>query len=635
MDVFIEKITSTWWGITAMIILLLLVIVLISALFYRIFFKRFYDVLLSGIAILILSPLLLVLTVLGAIKMKGNPFFTQLRPGKINKRTKEEKIFKLIKFRTMTCEKDENGDLLPDEKRLTKYGKFLRSTSLDELPELINIFIGNMSIVGPRPLLVKYLPLYSDKQRNRHAVRPGLTGYAQVNGRNVLSWEEKFALDVEYVKKLSLFLDIAIILKTIFIVFKRDGISSETSATMEEFKGNREKEIGNFRENERIKVLQVVKTNRGATWALNQAIHLKERGVEIITVLPKISGGSAEKYKENGLAVIEGDWRLPVHKPWRFFSVCKHIRQIIKQVKPDILHLHFVTNVLMCRMALKKDKTPRLFQVPGPLHLESGLTSYIERHTATKVDYWAGACKKTCSIYTDKGIEPRRVHLAYYGIPHQDVQQDEIKNILRSEYGISDDAVIVAMVSYFYKPKKYLGQKRGIKGHEDFIDAIKPVIKKYPYVVPVIVGNAWDGAEAYEKKVKAYAKNKLGEKVIFTGYRGDVYDIYPEIDFVVHPSHSENLGGAAESLMLAVPTISSDVGGFPDIVIPGETGCLVKSKNSEDLAEKIIWAIEHRDEMKVMAKKGQVLVKELLELKNTATKVHEVYLKILQNEGDK
>ena len=238
MDVFIEKITTTWWGITAMIILLLLVIVLLSALFYRIFFKRFYDVLLSGVAILILSPLLLVLTVVGAIKMKGNPFFTQLRPGKINKRTKKEKIFKLIKFRTMTCEKDENGDLLPDEKRLTKYGKFLRSTSLDELPELINILIGNMSIVGPRPLLVKYLPLYSEEQRKRHEVRPGLTGYAQVNGRNVLSWEEKFFLDVEYVKKVSLFLDIKIIFMTVLAVLKREGISSETAVTMEEFKGN-------------------------------------------------------------------------------------------------------------------------------------------------------------------------------------------------------------------------------------------------------------------------------------------------------------------------------------------------------------------------------------------------------------
>ena len=610
-------------------------IVFISTLFYRIFFKRFYDVLLSGIAILVLSPLLLMLTVLGAISMKGNPFFAQLRPGKINRRTNKEKIFKIIKFRTMTCEKDEKGNLLPDEKRLTKYGKFLRSTSLDELPELINIFIGDMSIVGPRPLLEKYLPLYNKKQRKRHEVRPGLTGYAQVNGRNVLSWEEKFSLDVEYVKKQSLFLDISIIFKTIFTVFKRDGISSQTSATMEEFKGNIEQAADEFIESKRIKILQVVKTNRGATWAFNQAVHLKDRGVKIITVLPSISGGIAEKYKENGLAIIEGDWTLPICKPWRFFSVCKHIRQTIKEVKPDIIHLHFVTNVLMCRLALRKDNTPRLFQVPGPLHLESSLISKVERRLATNVDYWAGACKKTCSIYIDKGIEPNRVHLAYYGVPHKEVSQEKNSNILRSQYGISNDAVIVAMVSYFYKPKKYMRQKRGIKGHEDFIDAIKSIIEKYPNVVPIIIGNAWDGAEGYEKQVKSYAEKQLKNKAIFTGYRGDIYDIYPEIDLVVHPSHSENLGGAAESLMLAVPTISSDVGGFPDIVIPGETGCLAKAKNVEDLEEKIMWAIENLGEMKDMAKKGQVLVKELLRLDNTATKVHEVYLKILQSEGEK
>ena len=249
MKEFCEKLVSTWWGITSIALVALLVWILLSAIFYRPFFKRFYDCVLSGIAILTISPILIILTVLGAIKMKGNPFFTQLRPGKIDKKSGDEKIFKLIKFRTMTCEKDENGNLLPDEKRLTKYGKLLRATSLDELPELINIFLGHMSIVGPRPLLVKYLPLYSAEQRHRHDVRPGLTGYAQANGRNAISWEEKFKLDVEYTKHISLFGDAKIIFQTALSVFKREGINSETSATMEEFTGeatasdNTEKEI--------------------------------------------------------------------------------------------------------------------------------------------------------------------------------------------------------------------------------------------------------------------------------------------------------------------------------------------------------------------------------------------------------
>ena len=198
---------------------------------YANFFKRFLDFFLSLLAIIFLSPLLLVLTILGYFKMKGNPFFTQERPGW------HEKIFKLVKFRTMTNEKDKDGNLLPDEKRLNDYGKFLRSTSLDELPELYNILKGDMSIIGPRPLLVRYLPRYNEEQHHRHDVRPGLTGYAQAHGRNAVTWEDKFKMDVWYTKNVSFKTDWNIFWDTVRIVFKREGISSETSATMEEFMG--------------------------------------------------------------------------------------------------------------------------------------------------------------------------------------------------------------------------------------------------------------------------------------------------------------------------------------------------------------------------------------------------------------
>lgn len=198
---------------------------------YKKFLKRILDFCLSLLALLVLSPVLLVLTVVGAAVMGGNPFFTQLRPGK------DEKIFKLIKFRSMTNKKDADGKLLPDEQRLTKYGKFLRSTSLDELPELINILKGDMSLVGPRPLLVQYLPLYNDRQRHRHDVRPGLTGLAQVRGRNGISFEQRFELDLQYIETLSFKTDLRILLDTVTSVLKREGISSKTAQTMEEFKG--------------------------------------------------------------------------------------------------------------------------------------------------------------------------------------------------------------------------------------------------------------------------------------------------------------------------------------------------------------------------------------------------------------
>ena len=199
---------------------------------YKNFFKRVFDFILSLGALIVLAPVFLVLIILGWKHMKGNPFFTQDRPGK------DGKIFKLIKFRSMSEEKDENGNYLPDDIRLNSYGKKLRSSSLDELPELINILKGDMAIVGPRPLLVQYLPLYNEEQRHRHDVRPGLTGLAQVNGRNLLSWADKFKYDIEYVNNITLLGDIKIIFKTVKNVLSHEGITGEGSSTVEYFNGH-------------------------------------------------------------------------------------------------------------------------------------------------------------------------------------------------------------------------------------------------------------------------------------------------------------------------------------------------------------------------------------------------------------
>lgn len=199
---------------------------------YEKYFKRLLDILCGLAAVIVFWWLYIVLIMLGIIFMRGNPFFTQERPGK------NEKIFKLIKFRTMDNRKDKNGNLLPDEVRLNKYGRFLRGTSLDELPEAFNIIKGDMSVIGPRPLLVKYLPLYSEEQHRRHDIRPGLTGWAQVHGRNLASWEERFTYDVDYVNHVSFALDVKIIFMTIRCVFAREGISAEGSATMEAFTGS-------------------------------------------------------------------------------------------------------------------------------------------------------------------------------------------------------------------------------------------------------------------------------------------------------------------------------------------------------------------------------------------------------------
>ena len=202
---------------------------------YAKYIKRILDLILSLMALIVLMPLMIIIGILVRINLGSPIIFKQKRPGK------DEKIFTLYKFRTMTDEKDEKGKLLPDSQRLTKFGKFLRSTSLDELPELINILKGDMSIVGPRPLLVEYLKLYDEEQKHRHDVRPGLTGLAQTSGRNAITWEEKFEKDIEYVHNISFIGDVKIIIKTAIKVFKREGISGTNSDTMQKFAGNKEK----------------------------------------------------------------------------------------------------------------------------------------------------------------------------------------------------------------------------------------------------------------------------------------------------------------------------------------------------------------------------------------------------------
>lgn len=196
---------------------------------YAKYIKRVMDCFLSFCAIVVLSPIMIALTVVGAIAMKGNPFFTQLRPGK------SERIFRLIKFRTMSCQTDKDGNLLPDEKRLTKYGKFLRSTSLDELPELINILKGDMAVIGPRPQLVRDMVFMTERQRMRHRVRPGLSGLAQISGRNAINWENKLEYDIEYIQQITFLGDWKIIFQTIKKVFERADISTDGMETAEDF----------------------------------------------------------------------------------------------------------------------------------------------------------------------------------------------------------------------------------------------------------------------------------------------------------------------------------------------------------------------------------------------------------------
>ena len=381
-----------------------------------------------------------------------------------------------------------------------------------------------------------------------------------------------------------------------------------------------------------MRVLYIVKTNDGAAWAFNQAAWLHSHGVEIVVVLPFETGGYADRYRNAGMSVVGADLSLPIGRPWLLFERIKIARNIVNDVKPDIIHCHFVTNIMMVRLALGRDHCiPRFFQVPGPLHLESLFFRNAEIILSGQCDYWGGGCQLTCSIYKRSGIASDHIFLAYYGgYGGNSVEEYQPRSgKFRQEFGIATDVPLVGMVSYFYKPKYHLLQTRGLKGHEDFIEAFSLVLKENPHVRGIIIGGPWLNAHSYVEKIKKMALELCGDSIVFAGYRRDMKSIYRELDIAVHPSLSENLGGAAESLAAGVPTIATSVGGFPDIVQNEITGLLVKPKCPIEIAAAIKRMIEDKVSAEKMANSGQMLVKSLLDIEVTAKNVREIYGKII------
>ena len=381
-------------------------------------------------------------------------------------------------------------------------------------------------------------------------------------------------------------------------------------------------------EGKKIRALHLVKTSVGATWALRQVRELVKLGVDVHVGLPA-GGPLVPKYADVGATVHTLEVDFPVKRPLRFGPIKRGVRALVDAVKPDIIHCHHVGSALTARLALgKKHPIPRLFQVPGPLHLEHAFFRQAEIRTAGPRDYWMGSCRWTNTRYEKSGISPDRLFLSYYGVDVEAFVPRE-PGKLRRELGLGPDTKIVGMIAYMYAPKAYLGQTRGLKGHEDLFDAFAIVAKDDPSLRCVIVGGPWNGAVGYERRVKEYARRVCGDKVIFLGTRTDVPDLYPDIDVVCCPSHSENVGGAAESLMLAVPTIASDVGGFPDLVKHGETGWLVPAKDPPRLAAAIREALSDLDKARAMARRGQDLARVLFDVRRCAPEVLWAYEKIL------
>lgn len=379
-----------------------------------------------------------------------------------------------------------------------------------------------------------------------------------------------------------------------------------------------------------MRILHLIKTTIGANWALREIQVLIRLGCEIHVALPD-RDGLYEDYKKAGAYVHIANVDIASFKtsPLAFTKAVIDFRKLVLKINPDIIHSHFVGTTYFMRMALTGIPIKRIFQVPGPLHLEKTITRKVDVNLANKYDYWIPTCHLSKQYYLNEGVAKDRLTTIFYGSDVSVFNTNQSKGSLRSELNIPDGIKIVGMVAFVYPPKKWLGQSRGLKGHEDLIDAMSIVIKQRKDVVCVIVGGAWGDSEEYYNQVIEYGKKKLGDKVQFLGTRQDVPSLYPDFNIAVHPSLSENLGGAAESLLMGIPTIATNIGGFPDIVIENKTGWLVPPSDPSSLAQKIVSVLDHPDNAKKVADFGKHEMLRELDVNNTATQVCDFYKYIM------
>lgn len=379
-----------------------------------------------------------------------------------------------------------------------------------------------------------------------------------------------------------------------------------------------------------MKVLHLIKTTVGATWALREIQVLIGLGCKIHVVLPN-KEGLYEEYKRAGaqVHVLNADIASFKSSPLAFTKAVAKLRNLVLKINPDIIHSHFVGTTYFMRMALTGIPIKRIFQVPGPLHLEKKLTRKIDVSLANKYDYWIPTCHLSKKYYLQEGITEDRLTTIFYGSDVSVFNHDQPKGTLRSELNIPDTTKIVGMVAFVYPPKKWLGQTRGLKGHEDLIDAMQLVLKKRNDVICVIVGGAWGNSEDYYDQVVSYGKKKLGDQVHFLGTRKDVPSLYPDFDIAVHPSLSENLGGAAESLLMGIPTIATNIGGFPDIVKENKTGWLVPPNDPKSLAKKVLNVLDKPEHANEVAEFGKQEMLRELDVNHTAAQVFDFYKYIM------
>ena len=378
-----------------------------------------------------------------------------------------------------------------------------------------------------------------------------------------------------------------------------------------------------------MRVLQLVKTNDGARWALDQVIELVKAGLHVHVVLPEKDGRFSEDWRQSGAVIHKLDIGLYMTSPTRFMRMLNALKALVAEISPDIIHSHFFSTTLAIRYALgKKHIIPRIFQVPGPFHMEYSFFRVWELSAAGPNDYWIASSKYTLQKYLAAGVSPDKLYLSYYGNENFTPPQGRLG--LREKYGIAPDAFVVGNVNYMYPPRWYLGQTKGIKRHEDVIDALAIVTQERENVVGLIIGGEWGGKDQYEKCLLKRAREKNG-RIIMTGWipAMEAKLAWNEFDLAVHVPSTENCGGVIEPLIASVPVIASNVGGLPEVIIDDLTGITVDHDCPQQLAAAISKVASNYQKYKDRTDKGRRLVQEMFDVKRTSSEVALIYRHII------
>lgn len=379
------------------------------------------------------------------------------------------------------------------------------------------------------------------------------------------------------------------------------------------------------------RIIQVVKTFDGALWAQQQVSELIKLGWDVHVLTPCLKGRYLSAWLSTGATLHEIACDFPVRSPWNLSSRAMKLRELILQIAPVLIHSHFVSTTLMLRYALKDEDIPRLFQVPGPLHLEHPFFGQWETFWANNQDFWIASSRYIRKRYTAKyGIKKEKVFLSYYGTDLS-AFTGHSEGYLRKTFDLPEDSVLVGNVSFIYPPKLYLGQKVGLKGHELMIESLAEVMKEFPKMYAIFIGQQWGESQAYYEKLKTRA-DKLSSRILFTGHipQTEIAKIWQEFDLALHLPSSENCGGVIEPLLNRVPVIASAIGGLPEIIRPGETGYLVQKRRKEDVVQKLREALLEKEASLALAQNGKRLVQNLFDIKRTSKEISDIYKTILE-----